>query len=37
MIGNLHWIVEIVHLLLGLLIVGLGHMLAARYRRNNAD
>lgn len=35
MVGPNHWIIQVVHLILGLLTIGLGHMLAARYRRNN--
>ena len=34
MVGDFHWVVEITHLLLGLLIIGLGHMAAARYRKS---
>jgi hypothetical protein len=30
----LHWVVQIVHLVLGLLVIGLGHMGAARYRKS---
>jgi hypothetical protein len=33
MIGNFHWIIETLHLLLGLLTIGLGHMGWARHRR----
>ena len=36
MIGPLHWIVEITHLTLGILTIGLGHMGAARYRKKNS-
>jgi hypothetical protein len=32
--GPLHWVVQIVHLVLGLLVIGLGHMGAARYRKS---
>lgn len=31
--GSLQWIVQVIHLLLGILTIGLGHMGAARYRR----
>lgn len=31
--GAAHWVVQFVHLLLGLLTIGLGHMGAARARR----
>lgn len=34
MIGALHWIIELTHLILGILTIGLGHMGAARYRRS---
>jgi hypothetical protein len=33
LIGRMHWIVEVSHLALGVLTIGLGHMGAARYRR----
>src|SRR5262245_17079451 len=33
MVGPLHWVIQIVHLVLGLLVIGLGHMGAARYRK----
>ena len=36
MIGDFHWFVEVLHLLLGLLTIGLGHMGAARYRKGSA-
>ena len=35
--GPLHWMIEITHLILGILTIGLGHMGAARYRKANAD
>jgi hypothetical protein len=35
LIGPLHWIVAITHLILGILTIGLGHMGAARYRKAN--
>lgn len=34
--GELHWLVEIGHLILGILCIGLGHMAAARQRRGAA-
>jgi hypothetical protein len=34
--GEYHWVIEVVHLLLGLLTVGLGHMGVARYRKGSA-
>ena len=33
LIGPWHWIVDVTHLLLGILTIGLGHMGAARYRK----
>ena len=32
-VGEFHWLIQLLHLLLGLLVVGIGHMGAARYRR----
>jgi hypothetical protein len=34
LVGPMHWIVEVSHLALGILTIGLGHMAAARYRRS---
>jgi hypothetical protein len=31
--GSAHWIIQVVHLLLGLTLIGFGEMLAARIRR----
>jgi hypothetical protein len=36
LVGPMHWIVDLSHLILGLLTIGLGHMGAARYRRGSA-
>jgi hypothetical protein len=36
MIGEFHWIIQVVHLLLGLAAIGVGHMAAARYRKGAA-
>jgi hypothetical protein len=36
MAGDFHWVVEVLHLLLGILTIGLGHMGAARYRKASA-
>lgn len=36
MVGELHWVIQIIHLVLGLLTIGLGHMGAARQRRGAA-
>ena len=33
MVGQLHWVIEVIHPTLGILTIGLGHMAAARYRR----
>ena len=33
MVGGFHWIVRIMHLVLGLLTIGIGHMAAARSHR----
>jgi len=37
MVGKYHWVIQIVHLLLGLTAIGLGHMGAARYRKSTAE
>lgn len=37
MVGKYHWVIQIVHLLLGLTAIGIGHMGAARYRKSAAD
>ena len=31
--GEFHWIIQVIHLTLGLLTIGIGHMAAARYRK----
>ncbi|MEO8956001.1 MAG: hypothetical protein ABI396_18470 [Ktedonobacteraceae bacterium] len=33
LIGSLHWIIQVIHLLLGLSTIGLGEMIAGRTRR----
>jgi hypothetical protein len=33
MLGPFHWVIQIIHLVLGLLVIGMGHMGAARYRK----
>jgi hypothetical protein len=33
MIGEFHWIIRVIHLILGLLTIGIGHMGAARTRK----
>ncbi len=34
--GSLHWIIQVVHLLIGLMAIGMGEMIAGRYRRTVA-
>lgn len=31
--GSLHWIIQVIHLLIGLTAIGMGEMVAGRYRR----
>lgn len=31
--GSLHWIIQVIHLLIGLTAIGMGEMIAGRYRR----
>jgi hypothetical protein len=33
LMGDFHWVIQVCHLLLGVLTIGLGHMSAARYRK----
>ena len=33
MLGDFHWVIQVTHLVLGILVIGLGHMGAARYRK----
>ena len=37
MLGSFHWVIQIIHLVLGLLVIGLGHMGAARYRKGTSS
>jgi hypothetical protein len=37
MVGEYHWVVQIVHLALGLSAIAIGHIAAARYRKTAAD
>jgi len=37
MMGEFHWVIRIVHLLLGLLTIGMGHMAAARSRKHSPN
>jgi hypothetical protein len=36
MVNEFHWVIQVVHLVLGLLTIGVGHMGAARYRKGFA-
>jgi hypothetical protein len=36
MVGQVHWIIQVVHLLLGVAAIGVGHMAAARCRKGAA-
>ena len=36
MIGDSHWIIQATHFFLGVLVIGLGHLGAARYRKSLA-
>ncbi|MDQ2716717.1 MAG: hypothetical protein M3Z08_17565 [Chloroflexota bacterium] len=36
LLPNPHWVIQVTHLLLGLLAIGLGEMIAARYKRRAA-
>jgi hypothetical protein len=33
MVGAFHWVIQLLHLALGLLVIGIGHIGAARYRK----
>ena len=37
MVGPFHWVIQIVHLVLGLLVIGMGHIGAARYRKGASN
>jgi hypothetical protein len=37
MLGASHWVIQVVHLVLGLLVIGIGHMSAARYRKSTTN
>ena len=37
MLGASHWVIQVVHLVFGLLVIGLGHMSAARYRKGTSS
>ena len=34
--GEFHWVIQVIHLALGLLTIGMGHMGAARHRKGSA-
>lgn len=36
LIGSLHWLIQVVHLLFGLAAIGMGEMIAGRYKRQRA-
>jgi hypothetical protein len=36
MAGEFHWVIRAIHLMLGLLTIGTGHMAAARFRKGSA-
>jgi hypothetical protein len=36
LVGALHWIIRVIHLILGLLTIGIGHMGAARARKTSS-
>jgi hypothetical protein len=37
MLGSFHWVIQMIHLILGLLVIGMGHMGAARYRKGTSS
>src|SRR4030095_12080893 len=37
MVGSFHWIIQVVHLILGVLTIGLGHMGAARHSKGSTQ
>jgi hypothetical protein len=36
MVGEFHWVMQVVHLVLGILTIGVGHIGVARYRKSMA-
>ncbi|HEY7319886.1 MAG TPA: hypothetical protein VIE89_20125 [Candidatus Binatia bacterium] len=36
LLGPFHWVIRVLHLVLGLLVIGIGHMGTARYRKANS-
>ncbi len=37
LVGSFHWVIQVIHLLLGVLAVAIGQVCAARYRKATAD
>jgi hypothetical protein len=37
LVGPFHWVIQVIHLLLGVLAVGIGQISVARYRKRAAD
>jgi len=37
MLGPFHWVIQILHLVLGLLVIGMGHIGSARYRKGTSS
>jgi hypothetical protein len=37
MVGGFHWIIRVIHVVLGLLTIGIGHMAAARRQRDRVS
>jgi hypothetical protein len=37
LVGPLHWVIQVIHLLLGVLAVGIGQISVVRYRKRAAD
>ena len=35
LVGSAHWVIQVLHLLIGLLAIGIGEMIGARYKRLN--
>ncbi len=33
LVGSAHWVIQVLHLLIGLLAIGIGEMIGARYKR----
>ena len=37
MLGTFHWVIQLLHLVLGLLVIGIGHIGTSRYRKGNSS